>query len=165
MPLPRILLLSVLLAVAATAALGAAPASAVTVNCGLKRHSFVFWPKGNRAQALPHMDFYTYTRSTLLARIDREGGGSFDSRCKRMFRTPAFHSVTRPTRTRTARALRCRFPNEATIAIHPISDEDEELGIHVLVRRRTVMFAQLFDDKPPILTYDRGFCSRARLPG
>jgi hypothetical protein len=108
------------------------------------------------------MDFYTYTRSTLLARIDREGGGVFLPRCKRIT-APRLGKVTRPTVTRRARALRCRFPRTATIAIHPISDEDEELGIHVLVGRRTVMFAQLFYEKTPRLTYDHGYCRRARL--
>jgi hypothetical protein len=163
MPPFRILLPAVLLAVAATAALGAAPASAVIVNCNLKRMSFVFWPKGNKNEALPHMDFYTFSRGTLLARIDREGGGVFKPSCKQVT-TAKTHAVTRPTRTRRARALKCRFPRTATINIHPISDEDEELGIHVQIRRRTVMFAQMFEDKAPVLTYDHGYCKRGRLP-
>src|SRR3954469_18797865 len=63
MSLLRPLLLVTLLALAGTATVGAAPASAVTVKCGLKRFSFVFWPKGNRAEALPHFDFYKLTSS------------------------------------------------------------------------------------------------------
>jgi len=170
MLLARTLILVTLLALAGTAALGATPASAVTVKCGLKRYSFVFWPKGNKDVSLPHMDFYRLTRtfpsSALLGQIDREGGGTFVPGCHRATQ-PSLHAVPRSRRARTTKAttLRCGFPREATIAVHPISNEDEELGIHVLVRRRAVLFAELFGDKPPVLTYDKVYCRRAPLPG
>jgi hypothetical protein len=164
----RTLLAVTLLATGAIAVAGAAPASAVTVNCGLKRMSIVFWPKGNKANSLAHMDFYPLTRSfrssALLGSIDREGGGTFVPRCKHR-RQPTLHSVTRAARTTRATALRCGFPRSATIAVHPISSEDEELGIHVVVGRRTVLFAQLFSDHAPRLTYNKVYCHRARLPG
>ena len=163
MSLLRPLLLVTLLALAGAATVGAVPASAVTVKCGLKRYSFVFWPKGNRAEALPHFDFYTLTRSTLLARIDREGGGVFVSRCKRA-RQPKVHSIGHAVRTRKARALRCGFPREATIYIHPISNNDEELGIHVNAGGRTYLYAKMYDHQTPVLTYNRVYCHRARLP-
>ena len=168
MPFLRPLFLVTLLALAGVATVGAVPASAVTVKCGLKRYSFVFWPKGNRAIALPHMDFYPLTRrfssGSLLGSIDREGGGTFVPKCHRAAQ-PKLGSVTRRARTRRATTLRCGFPRAATIAVHPISNEDEELGIHVLVGRRAVLFAQMYDDKPPVLTYDKVFCHRAKLPG
>ena len=162
-------LLVTVLALAAVATVGAAPASAVTVNCGLKRYSFVFWPKGNRDERLRHMDFYkltrTFSRSAFIARIDLEGGGTFPSRCKRGAQPRSFRAVTRRARTRRATTLRCGFPSNARISIHPISNEDEELGIHILLGKRAVMFAQMYYDKPPVLTYDRVFCHRAKLPG
>ena len=168
MLLSRTFLLVVLLALAATAAFGASPAAAVTVKCGLKRYSFVFWPKGNRDERLVHMDFYRLTRTfsdrAFIARIDLEGGGTFPPRCKRASQPSSYRAVTRRARTRRATTLRCGFPRNATIAVHPISNEDEELGIHVLLGRRSVMFAQLYYDKPPVLTYDKVFCHRAKLP-
>lgn len=163
----RPLLLVTLLALAGAAAVGAAPASAVTVKCGLKRYSFVFWPKGNRAASLPHFDFYTltrtYPRSALLARIDREGGGVFVPRCKRAAQ-PRLGSVTRRLRTRKATALRCGFPSDPTIAIHPISNNDEELGIHIVAGGRTMLYAKMYDHQTPLLTYNGVYCHRARLP-
>ena len=167
MSLLRPLLLVTLLALAGTATAGAAPASAVTVKCGLKRFSFVFWPKGNRAEALPHFDFYkltsSYPNSALLARIDREGGGIFVPRCRRTA-APLVRSIAGAIRTRRARALRCGFPREATIHIHPISNNDEELGIHVVAGGRTFLYAKMYDHKTPVLTYNRVYCHRARLP-
>ena len=157
-----------MVALATTAALAATPASAVTVNCGLKSYSLVFWPKGNTANRLAHVNFYkltsTFPQSALLGSIDREGGGTFVPRCKHLTRTPSFHTVTRQARTTRATTLRCRFPRNATISVHPISNEDEELGIHMLVGRRTVLFAQLYSDHPPVLRYDRGYCRRSHLP-
>jgi hypothetical protein len=160
----RTLLATTLIATGAIAVAGATPASAVTVNCGLKSMSIVFWPKGNKANHLAHMDFYTLSRSSLLGRIDREGGGTFVPRCKHRSQ-PKLHAVTRASRTTRATALRCRFPRTATIAVHPISSEDEELGIHVVVGTRSVLFAQLYSDHAPKLAYDKVYCHRARLPG
>src|SRR3954471_9011753 len=163
----RPLILVTLLAVAGVATVGASPASAVTVRCGLKRHSFVFWPKGNRARTLPHMDFYSLTSSfssrALLGSIDREGGATFKPRCRRVAQ-PRLHSVTRAVRTSSATALRCGFPRAATIAVHPISHNDEELGIHVLVGGRAVLAAQLYAHRTPVLSYSRAYCRRTRLP-
>lgn len=164
----RPLLTVTLLALLTTAAIGTTPASAVTVNCGLKRYSLVFWPKGNRAEALPHFDFYRLTRSypssALIARIDREGGGTFPARCAHRTQPKTFRAVTRATSTLRARALRCGFPSNATISVHPISNNDEELGIHILLGRRSVLFAKMYDHQTPRLTYDRGYCHRASLP-
>src|SRR3954452_5320619 len=98
----RPLILVTLLAIAGVATVGASPASAVTVRCGLKRHSFVFWGRGNRAQRLGHMDFYrltsSYPHSALLRRIDREGGGTFVRVCRRAAQ-PRLRAVTRALRT------------------------------------------------------------------
>jgi len=164
MQLARPLVLITLLALAGIATFGAASASAVTVECGLKRYSFVFWPKGNKNESLPHFDFYTLGRGTLLARIDREGGGAFVPRCKRSA-IPRVRAIAHALRTRRATALRCGFPREARLHVHPISSNDEELGIHVTAGGRTYLYAKMYDHQTPVLTYNRLYCHKGRLPG
>ena len=88
----------------------------------------------------------------------------FVPRCKRAG-VPRVRSVRRALRTRRATALRCGFPREATLHIHPISNNDEELGIHVVAAGRTVLYAKMYDHQTPVLTYDKVYCHRARLPG
>jgi hypothetical protein len=160
-------LLLTTMAVAALAAAGAAPASAVTVNCGVKRMTMLFWPRGHGSKHLAYMSFYKLTRSfrrgDLLGVIDRDGGGTFIPACRHTSSAP-LRAVSRPLRTRRSSELRCGFTVPATINVHPISQEDDELGIDVLVGRRVVLDAKLFEDKPSTLTYDKTYCHRSAPP-
>jgi hypothetical protein len=172
----RTMLALTLLAVAATATIAATPASAVTVNCHVKRYAFLFWPRGHHSiprigfplHPLAHVDFYrlgsSYSERNKLGYIDREGGGSFAAVCNKVPAPRSFSRVGHAHTTRVATALRCGFTSSPRIAVHPVSSNDEELGIHVVLGSRSVAFFQLLDHRAPRLTYDGRYCRKTAPP-
>lgn len=164
----RTLLISLALAAVASSIAGAAPASAVTVDCGAKRMTVLFWPRGHGSQKLAFMSFYRLTRQftarNLYGSIDREGGGTFVPACHKR-KPPALRGgIHRKVRTKRATQLRCGFTGKVLVDVHPISQEDEELGIDLLVGRQRVLSAELWSDKPPVLAYDKKLCHASAPP-
>jgi hypothetical protein len=118
----RIVLAAAALATAASGAQAPA-ASALTVNCGLKSYTFLFWPHGHSAvpsvkfpaYPVPHMEFYkpgnTYPNANSLGYTDAGGQGGFStSKCRKVTRGTVGSRVPAPGSTTSASALKCTFP-------------------------------------------------------